>query len=102
MSAEQHEITDALALFAALLDEVRALRSDQHAHAEEARAQAARESTDSLITPKELAAILQVNERTLRRMAATGELPKSVSITSKPRWRRSDVAKFVKGLKGSR
>jgi predicted DNA-binding transcriptional regulator AlpA len=99
VSAEQHEIPDALALVAALLDEVRALRSDQHALAEEARAQAAREGMDSLITASELAAILAVNPRTLRRMAAAGELPKSVSITSKPRWRRSDVAKFIKGLR---
>jgi excisionase family DNA binding protein len=99
VSAEQHEIPDTLALVAALLDEVRALRSDQHALAEEARAQAAREGTDSLITPKELAAILAVDQRSLRRLVAEGKLPKSVSITSKPRWRRSDVEKFVKGLK---
>lgn len=79
----------------ALLDEVRALRQD-------ARAREAREGLDALITQEEFAAILGVNARTLRRMAAAGTLPPSISLTSRPRWRRSDVERFLKGLKGSR
>ncbi len=79
----------------ALIDEVRALRQD-------ARAREAREGLDALITQEQFAAILAVDVRTLRRMAAAGTLPPSISLTSRPRWRRSDVERFLKGLKGSR
>lgn len=94
---------DALALrLDALIDEVRALRSDLHAEHQDARARAALEGMDALITQEQFAAILAVDVRTIRRLNAAGELPPSISLTSRPRWRRSDVMKFVKALKGSR
>lgn len=89
-------------LIAALLDEVRALRSDLLAEHQDARARAALEGMDALITQEQFAALLATNVRTLRRMAAAGTLPPSISLTSRPRWRRSDVERFLKGLKGSR
>ena len=90
---------DALALrLDALIDEVRALRSDLLAEQQDARARAALDGMDALITQEQFAALLAVDARTLRRMAAAGTLPPSISLTSRPRWRRSDVMKFVKGL----
>lgn len=59
-------------------------------------------TTDALITPKELAAILATSPRQLRRMRAAGELPRAVGTEARPRWRRSDVEAFVAKLKPRR
>ena len=87
---------------AAILDELRALRQDQSSALEVGRGRAIRAEFDSLITPTEFAEILAVDGRTLRRMRAAGALPKQVGTTSRPRWRRSDVARYLAGLKGTR
>ncbi len=86
-------------LIEALLDEVRALRSDLLAEHQDARARAALDGMDALITQEQFAALLAVDVRTIRRLNAAGELPPSISLTARPRWRRSDVMKFVKALK---
>lgn len=59
-------------------------------------------TTDALITPKELAAILATSPRQLRRMRAAGELPRAVGTEARPRWRRSDVEAHLPKLKAKR
>lgn len=49
-----------------------------------------------LITPKEFAAILGVNARTLHRMELAGEIPLAVRIGAKTvRWRREVIDDFI-------
>lgn len=86
----------------ALIDEVRALRSDLLAEHQDARGRAALEGIDALITQEQFASILAIDARTLRRLRSAGTLPPSIPLTARPRWRRSDVERFLKGLKGSR
>jgi predicted DNA-binding transcriptional regulator AlpA len=50
---------------------------------------------DMLLAPADLAALLKINERTLRRLRNAGEIPKEILIGCMPRWRRGDVRHWL-------
>lgn len=49
---------------------------------------------EPLIHPDEVAGLLGVGRRTLRRLAASGELP-AIKVRGSVRYRRADVARYV-------
>jgi len=55
----------------------------------------------SLLTAAQLAAELQVDPRTLRRMRAAGEGPKPVTVRGRDRWRREAVDRWLARRQGS-
>ncbi len=90
-------------LLIVLIDETRATNANLVALREAIeRGGAASKTKDALITPREFAEILAVDERTLRRMRSGGELPKNVGAAKRPRWRRSDVEAHLAKLKAKR
>jgi len=82
-------------LLIVLIDEVRELQRI-------VERSGARAGRDALVTPSEFAALLALDVRTLRRMRAGNELPRSVGSAKRPRWRRSDVEAFLAKLKAKR
>lgn len=48
-----------------------------------------------LLTPKQVAAALQVSERTIMRRVRQGIFPAPALILGRPRWRRETVEKYV-------
>lgn len=57
---------------------------------------------DVLLSPAALAEMLEVNRRTVFRMADSGKLPKPIYLGSRlPRWRRSTVLAWLEGLETS-
>jgi predicted DNA-binding transcriptional regulator AlpA len=47
---------------------------------------------DVLLDPPALAALLKIDERTLRRLRAAGEIPEPIMLgRRKPRWRRHEI-----------
>lgn len=48
-----------------------------------------------LMTPKQVAAALQVSERTIMRRVRQGFFPAPALILGRPRWRRETVEKYV-------
>lgn len=55
-----------------------------------------------LIDVAELARLLAVDERTLRRMRAANEIPKPVAMRGHPRWRRAEIEQFVEKMRHAR
>jgi predicted DNA-binding transcriptional regulator AlpA len=85
----QRETND---LLAALIEEMRGLRADLRADSK---------PDNALVTMTAFAAELGIDVRTLRRMKASGDLPKAVQIGTHPRWRRVDVDKWLLARKAS-
>jgi predicted DNA-binding transcriptional regulator AlpA len=50
---------------------------------------------EKLLTPTDLAALLQIDERSLRRMRNAGEVPEPIEIGKLPRWRRAAIARWL-------
>ena len=48
-----------------------------------------------LYTPDELAAVLRVATKTIRRMDQSGRLPRAVRISGRKRWRRNEIAAWL-------
>jgi predicted DNA-binding transcriptional regulator AlpA len=80
---------DADASHDALVDEIRALRRELR----EAQ------SPSLLIDVDELARLLNVDERTLRRLRAGNEIPRPVALSGHPKWRRAEIQAFVGKLR---
>jgi excisionase family DNA binding protein len=51
---------------------------------------------NALMTAAELAGVLRLNLRTLRAMRGRGELPPSIRVGSRLRWRRADVEAWIR------
>ncbi len=49
----------------------------------------------AMLTPNELAKLIQVHTRTLRRMRHEGKIPEPVYLNSRPRWRRADIDRWL-------
>ncbi|MBI4884929.1 MAG: helix-turn-helix domain-containing protein [Actinobacteria bacterium] len=47
------------------------------------------------LTAPEFAALLRIDERTLRALRHAGEVPTPIMIGTRPRWRRADVDAWV-------
>lgn len=45
----------------------------------------------ALLTVDDVAALLAVSTRTIRRMADSGQMPRAVKLSSLIRWRRSEI-----------
>ena len=67
------------------IKELRGLRADARAAKPE----------NSLLTPDDLSELLKVDKRSLRRMALAGEIPQSVTVRGRPRWRRKDIDIYI-------
>jgi predicted DNA-binding transcriptional regulator AlpA len=50
---------------------------------------------DVLLTPANLAAMLQINERSLRRMRSAGQIPEPIWVGKLPRWKRDIVLRWL-------
>jgi predicted DNA-binding transcriptional regulator AlpA len=50
---------------------------------------------DTLLDPPALAALLKIDERTLRRLRAAREIPEPIMFGRKPRWRRHVIDAFL-------
>lgn len=50
-----------------------------------------------VMTPEDVAAMLHINVRTLRRMRLAGELPEPLQFGTRVRWRRADIEKWIAG-----
>lgn len=50
---------------------------------------------NDLLGPAELARALGINDRTLRRLRAAGQAPKSIMVGGRPRWRKATVDAWV-------
>jgi predicted DNA-binding transcriptional regulator AlpA len=62
-----------------------------------ALAQASKEARSPLMTCEQMAELLQVATRTLRRMELMGEIPKCIHVCGLKRWRRGEVEKWLAG-----
>lgn len=56
-------------------------------------AQATKYAASPLLTRTQLAALLQVDIRSLRRLELEGEIPRAIHVGKSKRWRRSDIEK---------
>jgi excisionase family DNA binding protein len=59
-----------------------------------------RPAPGALLTPRELAAMLQVDARTLRSLRHAGSVPKPVMIGRLPRWRRDAIQAWLNNKEG--
>lgn len=58
---------------------------------------------DWLMNPTEVAEVMKISKRTLRTMVAEGEFLQPISLGTKtPRWRHSDVQRWIKDLTRTR
>ena len=80
-----HPPPDTTALLSALLDEVRALRISLEAPRE----------PSPLLTREQLASLLQLDERSVRRLELARDLPAALQFGAAKRWRRVDVDKWI-------
>ena len=48
-----------------------------------------------LLTQDQLAALLQVDRRTLRRLELSGDIPRAIKFGTAKRWRRSEIDKAL-------
>jgi excisionase family DNA binding protein len=84
-----------------LVHEMRALRSILESQVERSRAQSNGQTAvsdakhDPLMTPAELAALLQVDQRTLRQLRHEGSVPKAITLGRSPRWRRTAIEAWL-------
>ncbi|MBL8800440.1 MAG: helix-turn-helix domain-containing protein [Planctomycetes bacterium] len=62
-----------------------------------AMAQAAKEARSPLMTCEQMAELLQVTTRTLRRMELMDEIPRCIHVGGLKRWRRGEVEKWLAG-----
>lgn len=77
---------DAIAqLLSALFDEVRALRISIESPRE----------ISPLLTREQLASLLQLDERSVRRLELQGDLPAALQFGAAKRWRRADIDKWI-------
>lgn len=53
------------------------------------------EPQDCLLKLQDVAALLGINVRTLRRMRADGKGPRSVDVGGRPRWKRTVVDRWI-------
>ena len=54
---------------------------------------------DALMTAKDVAGLLNVDIRTLRRLRHLGDVPKPITVGRVLRWRRRDIARWLEGGK---
>ncbi len=57
---------------------------------------------DDLLKTRDVAELLSVSVRTVWRWTRNGQLPKPIYLSSSPRWRVSDIDKFLHTLTFSR
>ncbi len=55
-------------------------------------------SNNELLTKKEAAKVAKIAESTLDKYVKEGKFPKPVYLGSYPRWRKSDILKFIDNL----
>ena len=55
-------------------------------------------SESQLLTAEQVARLLAVSVKTVRRMTRRGELPRPVRIGRQVRWRLADIERFIKRL----
>lgn len=53
------------------------------------------ESTHGLVTPDQLAGLLQVSKRSLWRLRSSGKLPRPVKLGGSVRWRAEEVRLWI-------
>jgi predicted DNA-binding transcriptional regulator AlpA len=58
-------------------------------------------SSSPLLTPDQLADLLQIDRRTLRRFEIAGVIPRAISLGGAKRWRRAEVERFLNKAKES-
>jgi predicted DNA-binding transcriptional regulator AlpA len=68
-----------------LLDEVRAVRAAIETKSE----------PSVLLTRKQVGALLQLDERTVRRLELSSEIPAGFEIGGSKRWRRSEIEEWL-------
>lgn len=54
--------------------------------------------TNKLLTLSDVAKILCVSERTVRRLRDAGKLPRPIKIGRQLRWRSGDIERYLKRL----
>jgi len=73
-------------------DAVRPMLNDLEQRLAERLAPPKPEPRPELLTASEVARLLRVDRRTVRRMAVAGEIPAPVAVSAKrSRWRRTDI-----------
>ena len=50
---------------------------------------------DVLLDPNDLAALLKIDARSVRRLRSAGEIPEPIMIGNAPRWRRDAVLRWL-------
>jgi predicted DNA-binding transcriptional regulator AlpA len=56
-------------------------------------------SPSPLLTPPQLATLLQLDPRTLRRLELSGAVPRAIYIGALKRWRRADIDTWLASRK---
>jgi predicted DNA-binding transcriptional regulator AlpA len=79
-------------LLEAVVVELRGLRS---------RLESEHAAPSPLLTADQLAALLQVDRRTLRRMEISGVIPRAISLGGAKRWRRAEIERLLNKAKAS-
>lgn len=52
---------------------------------------------NALLTVRDLAAVLRISVRSVHRLHRSGELPAAIRIGTALRWRRAEIAEWVRG-----
>ena len=60
------------------------------------------EERSALLTADQLAALLQVDRRTVRRLELGGEIPSGFQIGGSKRWRSTDVRRWLERIGGAK
>ena len=91
--------TRAIGLLEAVVSELRGLRAALEARSGAAGSTGVPQALDpgDLLCQREVAALLGVDERTLRRWRRAGDAPKAITGGGRPRWKRSTVDAWLAG-----
>ena len=91
-------VTDEATLRSLVAEEVaRAVGSVRDALATSRGGVRATDGDDTLMTAEEVAALLRVDRRTLRRMELAGDIPSAIEINERTkRWRRTAIEKWLR------
>jgi excisionase family DNA binding protein len=60
----------------------------------------AKDPRDALLTAKDVAGLLNVDIRTLRRLRHLGDVPKPITVGRVLRWRRRDLDRWLEDGRG--
>lgn len=89
-------LSTADARFVALLERIAAgVESVRDDLSTIAKAPASEPAPSPLLTAEQLAELLQVSARTLRRLELSGAIPPAISIDGIKRWRRSTIDRWL-------